>query len=138
MRITAQFASSAQEMIQHVNWLWRPLPRMSSVLCSCSVCRDGIGQSDSITNNKLDSHPEIVPSNVHWCIPRSVNSLFTGRAEILRRIKSAITITGDVNMQRRFVITGIGGQGKSEICLKIADQVREACVNVHLLLQVCF
>ncbi|KIN02921.1 hypothetical protein OIDMADRAFT_144079 [Oidiodendron maius Zn] len=29
------------------------------------------------------------------------------------------------SMQRRFVITGIGGQGKSEVCLKIADQIRE-------------
>ena len=97
----------------------------------------GIGQSDSITNSKVDLQPETVPSNVHWCIPRSVNTLFTGRSEILRRIKSAIT-TGDVNTQRRFVITGMGGQGKSEICLKIADQVREACVNVHLLLRACF
>ena len=73
-----------------------------------------------------------------WNVPHRRNPFFTGREEILRRIKSAITITRDVNMQRRFVITGIGGQGKSEICLKIADQVREACVKVHLLLQACF
>ena len=88
------------------------------------------GQSDNITNNKVDLQPQIVPSNVHWCIPQPINALFTGRAEILKRIENAITITEDVNIQRRFVITGIGGQGKSEICLKIVDQVRDACVKV--------
>jgi hypothetical protein len=88
------------------------------------------GQSDNITNSKVDSQPQIAPSNVHWCIPRPINTLFTGRAEILKRIENAITITGDVNMQRRFVITGIGGQGKSEICLKMVDRVRDTWVNV--------
>lgn len=58
--------------------------------------------------------------------------------EILGRIKSAITTTEDVSMQKRFVITGMGGQGKSEICLKVADQVREACVDVRLSLHTFF
>ena len=102
------------------------------MLCNYSVCRDDIGHPEIFTNNKADSRPKTVPSNVHWCVPRSVNTFFTGRVEILERIKNAITSTADVSMQRRFVITGIGGQGKSEVCLRIADQVRETCVSLHL------
>lgn len=66
---------------------------------------------------------------MHWCIPRSVNALFIGRTYVLERIERAITRKENDQKQRRFVVTGIGGQGKSELCLRIADQMREACVN---------
>jgi len=36
--------------------------------------------------------------------------------------------TPDADKQRRFVITGLGGQGKSEICLKVANLMREKSV----------
>jgi hypothetical protein len=70
--------------------------------------------------------------NVHWSVPRPVNTLFTGRTKILGKIKDALcpgdkSYSGD--LQRRFVITGLGGQGKSEVCLKVADLVRQAYVN---------
>jgi hypothetical protein len=66
---------------------------------------------------------------MHWCIPRSVNALFIGRIDVLERIERAITRKENDQKQRRFVVTGIGGQGKSELCLRIADQMREVCVN---------
>jgi hypothetical protein len=75
---------------------------------------------------KIASHSGRNLENVHWCIPRSVNTLFTGRTEVLDRIERAITPRVSEKKQRRFIITGIGGQGKSEICLRIADQVRDA------------
>ncbi|KAM3088918.1 hypothetical protein ACMFMG_000539 [Clarireedia jacksonii] len=65
--------------------------------------------------------------NVHWVVPRTVNPLFTGRGELLRRIQKAICSdhTSSPNTQKRFVITGLGGQGKSEICLQVASHIRE-------------
>jgi putative protein kinase ArgK-like GTPase of G3E family len=57
-----------------------------------------------------------------WVVPRSVSTLFTGRTEVLSKIKNALRKESE--QQRRFVITGLGGQGKSEICLKIVDQLR--------------
>jgi hypothetical protein len=75
------------------------------------------------------SHLERAPRNMYWCIPQSVNALFIGRTDVLERIERAITRKGNDQKQRRFVVTGIGGQGKSELCLRIADQMREACVN---------
>ncbi|KAM3064647.1 hypothetical protein ACMFMF_011870 [Clarireedia jacksonii] len=65
--------------------------------------------------------------NVHWVVPRTVNPLFTGRGELLRRIQKAIhnNYISPSDIQKRFVITGLGGQGKSEICLQVASQMRE-------------
>lgn len=71
---------------------------------------------------------DIVPTgNVHWMVPRAVNSLFTGRSEVVERMQSALRNSNDpeTTKQTRLVITGIGGMGKSEVCLKVADLVRE-------------
>lgn len=59
---------------------------------------------------------------------RSVNNLFVGRENILTTIEESLRRTlQDVNTtgQQRFVITGMGGQGKSEICLQLAHRVRQ-------------
>ncbi|KAF1952878.1 hypothetical protein CC80DRAFT_451679 [Byssothecium circinans] len=60
-------------------------------------------------------------------VPRPVSRLFTGRSELLCRIKNAFQ--ADRNMQteeqKRLVIVGMGGQGKSEVCLKAASIMRE-------------
>ncbi|TVY71301.1 Protein SERAC1, partial [Lachnellula suecica] len=65
--------------------------------------------------------------NVHWIVPRSTNTLFTGRDKLLLRIQKAIHCdpTSPPDKQKRFVITGMGGQGKSEICLKVASQMQK-------------
>ncbi|TVY71302.1 Protein SERAC1, partial [Lachnellula suecica] len=65
--------------------------------------------------------------NVHWMVPRSTNTLFTGRDKLLLRIQKAIYCdpTSPPDKQKRFVITGMGGQGKSEICLKVASQMQK-------------
>jgi hypothetical protein len=61
-------------------------------------------------------------------VARSTNNLFVGRGAILTTIEESIRhALRDVNPieQQRFVITGIGGQGKSEICLQLAYRVRQ-------------
>ncbi|KAL4885234.1 hypothetical protein BJY04DRAFT_214571 [Aspergillus karnatakaensis] len=63
------------------------------------------------------------PKNVHWAIPRATNSLFTGRKNELKEIISSL-ISRSPSVQTRFVITGIGGQGKSELCLVVANELR--------------
>jgi hypothetical protein len=69
--------------------------------------------------------------NVHWMVPRTVNSLFIGRVELINRIRNAFGGHERQNTfeQKRLVITGIGGQGKSEVCLKVANLMREECVT---------
>ncbi|KAH8674828.1 hypothetical protein BGZ60DRAFT_279597 [Tricladium varicosporioides] len=75
----------------------------------------------------LTGVPKTSDLNIHWVVPRPVNDLFTGRSELLLRIEKAIYCdpTSSPDKQKRFVITGMGGQGKSEICLKVASQMRK-------------
>jgi hypothetical protein len=73
--------------------------------------------------------PQAEPSgNVHWVVPRSVNRLFSGRSEILERTEETFRkrlSEKDVFEQCCIVITGLGGQGKSELCLRIANDLRQ-------------
>lgn len=79
--------------------------------------------------------------NVHWMIPRPVNSLFTGRSELVEHIQSTICNNDPgTTKQTRLVITGIGGIGKSEMCLQVADLLRNeyvvtslCCISARLL-----
>jgi tetratricopeptide (TPR) repeat protein len=79
--------------------------------------------------------------NVHWMIPRPVSSLFTGRSELVKRIQSTIRNNDPgIVKQKRLVITGMGGIGKSEVCLQVADLMRNeyvvtslCCISARLL-----
>jgi hypothetical protein len=57
-------------------------------------------------------------------IPRAVNSLFTGRD---RSLSDLCAVLGQRNndQQQRYVITGLGGIGKSELCLKLVERMRD-------------
>jgi hypothetical protein len=82
--------------------------------------------SDAVPQQRLDAVGSV--GNVHWTVTRSTNNLFVGRDAILTTTEKSIRHSlQDVNTtrQQRFVITGMGGQGKSEICLQLADRVRQ-------------
>ena len=70
--------------------------------------------------------------NVHWVVPRPVSSLFTGRTELLSQIQNAFQVdrAGQSEEQKRLVIVGRGGIGKSEVCLKAANMLREEYVTL--------
>jgi hypothetical protein len=78
-----------------------------------------------------ESEAEIVgvhkTGNAHWIVPQTTNSLFTGRTELLDRIQKALRSDSscDTTDAKRLVITGLGGQGKSEISVKVASLMRE-------------
>lgn len=65
--------------------------------------------------------------NQHWTVSRAANPHFTGRVELVAEIEDMIrhSLRGNVITQQcRIIITGMGGQGKSELCLHIANRVR--------------
>jgi len=56
-------------------------------------------------------------------VPRNENTKFTGRKNFLKNVERALfdrNAEALQKVQKRCVITGIGGIGKSEICLKLA------------------
>ncbi|EXJ96330.1 hypothetical protein A1O1_01456 [Capronia coronata CBS 617.96] len=80
---------------------------------------------DCVANLKQKQKARTV--NVHWSVRRPVHTLFTGRDCILASLedkiqKALVEVTPTV--QCRIVISGMGGQGKSEICLQLAQRLR--------------
>ncbi|RFU80475.1 kinesin light chain 1 [Trichoderma arundinaceum] len=75
---------------------------------------------------ELERASEPGPANVHWMVNKSPNALFTGRDELVQRIVDAMEpgLCDSEILQKRFIITGIGGQGKSEVCVNVAHKLR--------------
>ncbi|KFY32634.1 hypothetical protein V493_00017 [Pseudogymnoascus sp. VKM F-4281 (FW-2241)] len=86
-----------------------------------------VDKGRSVVTSRHQSKEGEAAGNKHWLVPRGVNKLFTGRSEIIDRIKGAILNDSaqHADKQKVFVITGLGGMGKSEICLQIANELRE-------------
>ena len=68
------------------------------------------------------------PRNKHFYIPQVVSSVFTGREDISQDVEEALLTRQDLEVtrqQRRYVIYGIGGSGKTRFCSKFAQDHRE-------------
>ena len=73
------------------------------------------------------------PRNRHFHIPQAVSSIFTGRESISQTVEDSLFApesTQSFRQQRRFIIYGIGGSGKSQFCSKFAQDHRERLVQI--------
>ena len=69
--------------------------------------------------------------NKHYMVPRSPSAKFTGRQEICLELeKKCLPIVPfhSQKQQKRFVLHGLGGSGKTQIALKFAQDYRERYV----------
>ncbi|KAI0810717.1 tetratricopeptide repeat domain-containing protein [Xylaria sp. FL0064] len=74
---------------------------------------------------KLMAPPTI---NQYFKTPQAVSSIFTGRETLLKELKHCfIQPPGPLRSQsqRRFVVHGLGGSGKTQFCCKFAEDNRE-------------
>lgn len=70
----------------------------------------------------------VKPLNKHFMPPRPVSSLFTGRKEFLDELGKSLEgndTPGSASAQKRFVIQGLGGSGKTEFCCQFAQDNRQ-------------
>ncbi|KAF2224653.1 nucleoside phosphorylase domain-containing protein [Elsinoe ampelina] len=75
----------------------------------------------------LWTSPRPMRENHHWIVPKAASQSFVGRTDILREIEDKLTGVGTgSDSQCRIVITGQGGQGKSELCLQIANKLKDS------------
>jgi Cdc6-like AAA superfamily ATPase len=68
---------------------------------------------------------------VHWNVPHSSSPMFTGREEILQQMEQALfpeTNVEAAESRRAFVLYGLGGSGKTQICLRFCEKHRERLV----------
>ncbi|KAF2096847.1 tetratricopeptide repeat domain-containing protein [Rhizodiscina lignyota] len=63
--------------------------------------------------------------NRHFDIPQSVSSVFTGRTSLLEDLQKAFDVSEASKesdaVQKRFIIYGLGGSGKTQFCCKFAQ-----------------
>lgn len=81
-----------------------------------------------IKKNRNEDNKLHMTQNAHWIVKKSLTSFFTGRVDLIKRLRDALQWDGQASQvleQVRLVITGMGGQGKSELCLKVANSLRD-------------
>ncbi|KAL9127016.1 MAG: hypothetical protein Q9217_004031 [Psora testacea] len=93
---------------------------------------NGAGQSFDVNIRKSLQSAAMVASSValnkHFTIPQTVSSIYTGRRQLLWELKNAFASGSDLGeslMQKRFVIYGLGGSGKTQFSCKFAQDNRQ-------------
>ncbi|KAL4943875.1 hypothetical protein BDV06DRAFT_220835 [Aspergillus oleicola] len=90
----------------------------------------GLKDTDAI-DRSLASVDEVVSRvrfNEYFEVPQSVSSNYTGRQKELRELASALNVAHSRERQthqKRFVIYGLGGSGKTQFCCKFAQDNRD-------------
>ncbi|KXG49652.1 Tetratricopeptide-like helical [Penicillium griseofulvum] len=82
-------------------------------------------KSQSATDCIVDTLPE---NRRHFEMPQTVSSYYTGRQKQLDELKSTLDLVNSgepQSHQKRFVIYGLGGSGKTQFCCKFAQDNRE-------------
>ncbi|KAI0200714.1 tetratricopeptide repeat domain-containing protein [Astrocystis sublimbata] len=67
-------------------------------------------------------------TNKYFKTPQAVSSIFTGREKLLQELRHGFIQSPEPlrnQMQRRFVVYGLGGSGKTQFCCKFAEDNRE-------------
>lgn len=82
-----------------------------------------------------DAVVSLIKFNHHFNMPQNVSSYYTGRQKELIELASILNIKESRQRQthqKRFVISGIGGSGKTQFCCKFAQDNREQYVQPRL------
>jgi len=60
--------------------------------------------------------------NEFYMVPHTANANFTGRNDIRQQLSDSLVVDRHMraNIQQRFVLYGLGGSGKTQVCLKFA------------------
>ncbi|TQV91394.1 tetratricopeptide repeat domain-containing protein [Cordyceps javanica] len=75
-----------------------------------------------------DAVASLIRFNEHFYTPQNVSSYYTGRQKQLDELASILNVTSSRQRQthqKRFIITGLGGSGKTQFCCKFAQDNRE-------------
>lgn len=67
--------------------------------------------------------------NQHFLVPHPVSSIYTGRDGLVSHIQK-IFLSDTLPKQKRFVLYGLGGSGKTQLCLKYAHDNRDRYVHL--------
>ena len=72
-----------------------------------------------------------LPHNHYYFVPHNSTGIFTGRDNVLRKLHDCFFPSQNEStlaMQKRFILYGLGGSGKTQICTRFAEVYREMLV----------
>jgi hypothetical protein len=79
--------------------------------------------------NSATAVASLISINKHFYIPQIVSSIFTGREQYLADLQQHFDVfggsTNPTRIQKRFIIYGLGGSGKTQFCCKFAQHNRQ-------------
>lgn len=83
----------------------------------------------TVTNTKsvlatAETVRKLASTNVHYMVPQSVSSNYTGRQASLEVLKRSFVESEKVKGTKVFVVYGLGGSGKTQFCCKFAQDNR--------------
>lgn len=95
-----------------------------------------IGTGFDVHNNNcpFEFRRSEVSRNKHFYPPQALSSIFTGREDMSDLVGKTLLVDSDDSLthhesptrkQRRFIIYGIGGSGKTQFCCKFAEDHRD-------------
>jgi len=93
-------------------------------------CIQAIPTDEYQLHRTLELTQKLVPlasPNLYFEVPQSACSIFTGRRSELDKIEDSLLSPmpwDQPRVQKRFVIFGLGGSGKTEVCRKFAQEKR--------------
>lgn len=127
--VVAALHRYAREAQATVNFRWREARKLLAVQRS-NEALELVGFNTHNDNKPFTYQSESVTRqrNKHFLIPHNVSSIFTGRDAITKRLEERIlspSATDTPRQQKRFVLYGLGGSGKTQICLKFAQDHRD-------------
>lgn len=83
--------------------------------------------------DSIKSAISLVSPNEHFSVPQEVEKNYTGRTTLFDEVKHAFNDPlppNEIGLQRRIVIYGLGGSGKTQFCCKYASLCRQRQVNL--------
>ena len=100
-----------------------------------------LDRADLVVLKKLRASVESISAAVremhrdeHFDTPQSVSSFYTGREVGLLELQRILFASNVMRQQKRFVIQGLGGSGKTQFCCKFAQDNRDRYVGMLLML----
>ena len=90
------------------------------------LVESGLRDYSTPHGNKSESVSK--PRNKYFHIPHNVSSIYTGREDVIHGLENKLLLSSvdDVkHQQKRFVLYGLGGSGKTQFCLKFVQDNRD-------------
>jgi len=81
-----------------------------------------------ITTKPSDDIRDSAKCNKHFRVPFSASNFFTGRADVAKRLERSMLRSSESaipQIQKRFILYGLGGSGKTQFCLKFVQDHRQ-------------